>query len=217
MKLCRTLLLVGSILTVLIPAQAQEMEINPFGGAIFSSSVAESADFKDVAVYGIRWSVFAIPQFSYEVTFGHQNHFEFEDTDPNSRAYIWEFSGVYHPGREVPGGRPRRFAPFLTAGLGFLSADVKDSGYYFALTGDTAHGFETPPVLSVPNSRTVHLSSGDMFFTFNYGGGVKASRLLGPLGIRFDVRGRTAPNLFGSSATFIETSGGITFNWEFPY
>jgi len=44
-------------------------------------------------------------------------------------------------------------------------------------------------------------------------GGVKAERLWGPIGLRGDVRGRTLPNMFGDSLTWVETTGGVTISW----
>jgi hypothetical protein len=57
------------------------------------------------------------------------------------------------------------------------------------------------------------MDSGDTFFNFNYGGGVKFLNLGGPFGFRVDVRGRTFPNYFGHATSWIEPTGGITFSW----
>jgi hypothetical protein len=57
------------------------------------------------------------------------------------------------------------------------------------------------------------LENNDTFFTFSYGGGFKALRLAGPVGFRFDVRGRTIPNYFGISSTRAELTGGLVFAW----
>jgi len=66
----------------------------------------------------------------------------------------------------------------------------------------------------VPNpGRSKVLSSGDTFLTFNYGGGIKFLNVAGPMGFRFDVRGRTLPNFFGETTTWFEPSAGITFSW----
>jgi hypothetical protein len=45
-------------------------------------------------------------------------------------------------------------------------------------------------------------------FAFNYGGGVKAPHLLGPLGLRFDMRGYTS-GLFSNKLNMLEVTGGI--------
>ena len=53
----------------------------------------------------------------------------------------------------------------------------------------------------------------DTFFTFSYGGGVKAMRLWGPLGVFGDIRGRTIPNFFGHATSRTEVSAGLNFSW----
>jgi hypothetical protein len=50
-------------------------------------------------------------------------------------------------------------------------------------------------------------------FAINYGGGIKLERLAGPVGLRFDVRGWTAPDVFESTLNMMEVSGGIVFTW----
>jgi hypothetical protein len=50
-------------------------------------------------------------------------------------------------------------------------------------------------------------------FAINYGGGVKLERLAGPVGLRFDVRGWTAPDVFNSTLNMMEVSGGVVFTW----
>jgi len=54
----------------------------------------------------------------------------------------------------------------------------------------------------------------DTFFTFSYGGGLKAQRLWGPMGLFGDVRGRTIPNLFnGHGTNLLELTAGLNFSW----
>src|SRR5690242_11833443 len=203
--------------TLIATAQAQEIEINPFGGGIRSTKVADTADFRDSSVFGVRWSVFLIPQFSLEAAVARQDKFRFKNTDANGRAFNFDFNGLYYFDRERVPGPPKKVAPFVTVGIGFLSAYVKPNSQFYVLTGSTATGADAPPLAPAAGTRTVRLADGDKFFTFNYGGGILASRLAGPLGLRFDARGRTAPNLFGSAATFWELTAGFTLNFEIPY
>jgi hypothetical protein len=49
-------------------------------------------------------------------------------------------------------------------------------------------------------------------FAFNYGGGLKFPHLVGPLGLRLDVRGYRATGIFSSSLNLFEVSGGILFS-----
>jgi len=60
-------------------------------------------------------------------------------------------------------------------------------------------------------------------FTVNYGGGIKFNRVVGPLGVRVDVRGYTAPNIpfrneIGEvvvkyNLNFIEGTIGVVYSW----
>jgi hypothetical protein len=60
-------------------------------------------------------------------------------------------------------------------------------------------------------------------FTVNYGGGIKFNRVVGPLGVRVDVRGYTAPSFpirsrFGEvlgeeNLNFIEGTIGAVYSW----
>ena len=71
-------------------------------------------------------------------------------------------------------------------------------------------GFPTGTSVFVANDV---LDSGDTFFTFSYGGGLKATRLWGPMGVFGDFRGRTVPNFLGHSNTWPEISAGLNFSW----
>jgi len=179
-------------------AYGQELQISPYVGGVVSSKIADAASFKSSTVYGLRWSMYVVPQFSVEASLGRQKDFRFKDAPADSRAYVFDLNGVYHMRREGQDAEPvfSRFVPFATAGMGVMRADN--------------NGFE----LLKPN---VYLLDGTRFLTINYGGGVQASRLAGPFGVRLDARGRTAPNMLGSAAHFFELSAGVTFNFMFPY
>src|SRR5262249_32676886 len=75
-----------------------------------------------------------------------------------------------------------RVSPYLVVGAGGLTADIRDASAAFVNGGGTA----TAP------GRVLH--DHDTFFTVNYGGGVKVMNVLGPIGFRADVLGRTIPN-----------------------
>jgi hypothetical protein len=77
-----------------------------------------------------------------------------------------------------------RFVPFITAGVGL----VKPWGVSFTTFDST--------------------------FAGNYGGGVKLNRLIGPMGLRVDVRGwKTADIASEGGLRLFEASGGLTFTW----
>jgi hypothetical protein len=65
-----------------------------------------------------------------------------------------------------------KFVPYGTVGLGFITT-----------WGESQKSFGTR-------------------FAMNYGGGVKLTKILGPLGLRFDLRGYTAFSAFGNSPIF---------------
>jgi hypothetical protein len=50
-------------------------------------------------------------------------------------------------------------------------------------------------------------------FAINYGGGLKFTRLAGPLGLRFDTRGYTALGVFSGTLNLFEVSGGILLSF----
>jgi hypothetical protein len=77
--------------------------------------------------------------------------------------------------------------PYATAGLGLIHQ----------------YGSSNPPI----GTR----------FAFNYGGGLKFPRLVGPLGLRLDVRGYRAASIGGISSTnsfnIFEASGGLLLSF----
>jgi len=78
-----------------------------------------------------------------------------------------------------------RVVPYATAGIGFISS-----------FGD-------------------ELNFGDIGtkFTVNYGGGIKFKNLAGPLGLRFDVRGYSVPDVFSQTLNFVEGSVGLLLSF----
>jgi opacity protein-like surface antigen len=138
------------------------------------------------------------------------------DNDIKTRALLWEASFNYDFGGHTLGAR---WTPYVVAGVGGMTARVKNADSTFISGG----GFIRNPLYAnagspvpqfIPNPAPVRvIDNNDTFFTFSYGGGFKALRLAGPLGFRFDVRGRTLPNFFGDSMTWAEFTGGLAFGW----
>jgi len=135
--------------------------------------------------------------------------------DVKTRALLWELSGNYD---FVSLNVGSRFTPYVTLGVGGITARIKNADEVFVTGG----GFIRNPAFTaaslVPEfienrARVRNISNNDTFFTFSYGGGVKALRLAGPVGFRVDVRGRTIPNFFGASSTRAELTGGLVFAW----
>ena len=113
---------------------------------------------------------------------------------------LWEGSGTWDFGERKIGAN---FSPYLTLGMGGITARVKDIDQVFVTGG----GFirnpmyitdKSPVPQFIPNpARQIVMDNNDTFFTFSYGGGVKGMRLWGPAGFRVDFRGRTIPNFYG--------------------
>ncbi len=194
MKIRKISRLVGGLVMVFGFASwlsAQHVELNPYaGGLLAPNSVdigAGSFDLKQQGIYGIRTGVFLTERFEIEGNFGYINHFELEDSDPDSQGYLWEASGIYRFDLE-------EFKPFVTVGLGGITTNVQENDVEF----------KTAP--------TPVLGSGDTVFTVSYGAGIKAPLLWGPVGLRGDLRARTLPNYQGKALTWMEVTGGLIFS-----
>ena len=97
--------------------------------------------------------------------------------------------------------------PYIVMGAGGLTTAANAGSVLLGGLQVDANG----NVVSAP--RTIMLQDGDTFFTFSYGGGIKALRLLGPMGLRGDIRGRSIPNFLGNSTSWPELTGGLMFTW----
>src|SRR5262249_28180470 len=107
----------------------------------------------------------------------------------NVHANIWELELSYNFGkRSILGSTAVK--PYIVGGAGGLTTRVKDPD---AFVLNVRPVVVPGAVLFVSNDV---LSSSDTFFTFSYGGGIKAERLWGPMGFFGDIRGRTVPNFF---------------------
>jgi hypothetical protein len=89
---------------------------------------------------------------------------------------------------------PGHISPYATAGVGLLSTWGGGSS-----TGILA------PLGSIFDFGTR--------FAFNYGGGLKIRNMAGPLGLRFDIRGYTAPWIYDSTLNIFEMSAGAMLSW----
>src|SRR5262249_10606793 len=97
--------------------------------------------------------------------------------------------------------------PYVTGAVGGLTTRVKDPDAFV---------LNVRPVVVPCTTMYVTndvLGSSNTFFTFSYGGGVKAHRLWGPMGVFGVIRGRTFPIFFSTSLNWPELSAGLTFSW----
>jgi len=156
------------------------------------------------------------------------------------RSNLLEVEFTYHFGRRgLFGGTAVR--PYLVAGAGGIKPNLKN-GDEFVLNNTfiAVPGVSVPTLRAAEANGTLqsfvpgaNLSSGvafagtptgstvivandvlrdQKFFTFSYGGGLKTSKVLGPLGFFGDIRGRTIPNFFnGHGTNLLELTAGLNF------
>jgi hypothetical protein len=182
----------------------------------------DNAKLRAQAIYGLKGGVTFGGNAELEGSFGFLNHFQprfspnlFDiNTDgtfgqPGINAFLYDVNGLWNFGATRIIGA--RVAPYIVAGVGGLTTEVRHGSSAFLLGGGLALD-ANGNIIHNP-ARTKIISDGDTFFTVNYGVGIKAMNLWGPLGLRADVRGRTIPNLFGSSVTWPEITGGFLLSW----
>jgi hypothetical protein len=92
---------------------------------------------------------------------------------------------------------PGRFAPYATAGIGYIRS----------------WGQDAPSDLTDLKKVAAFAFSFGSNFSYNYGGGLKLRKLIGPLGANVDVRGYTLPGVRNDNLSFIQTSAGLVISW----
>ena len=222
-------LIVRSFLVALIVCSsgvslfAQKFELNGYGGYVFPHHDS-FANFANSPIWGGKFGVYLTNNLEFEGNFGYITKFNLK-TDPNpadglfgisrpaTRAFLYDAMLTWNFGSSKALGTT--IAPFVTFGAGGLRANVvsrdavliSGGGFTFDTAGD---------VIPNPNPPVI-LDNGDTFLTLIYGGGVKANKLWGGLGLRSDVRIRTIPNFFGKTINYVpELTGGINFTWGEP-
>jgi hypothetical protein len=136
---------------------------------------------------GVRLEADLARIIGWENTFAYSPNFAKPDifsTLGDSRALIYSSNLVLN----APVGH---FVPFVTAGVGLI----------------TSKRVLREP-LHLPNTQEFGTT-----FALNYGGGLKLTKLAGPLGLRFDVRGYILPDVFSQRLNILEVSGGIVFSF----
>lgn len=185
---------------------AQRAMITAYAGGFWPTETLGDEDFKNDGLYGIRAGGFLTDHLLMEGNVGRSDEFEYTGTDPGSHAWIWDvnWTAAFLPWQI-------NLSPFVTFGAGGLTATLDDGGSIFFLYADDGGFLEIGD--PEPGVRVVELEHGDTFFGFTYGGGLTASNLWGPVGLRWDFRGRTLPNFFSEDLSWLETTGGLTFSW----
>jgi len=190
-RLRATIILIGTLLISASHGYSHEITLfsgwtNP--GELNLENVRSG--LKGSGIYGARFETDFVPIIGLEHTFGYSPNF----VRPEGASFIAgeRARGIIYNTNIILNAPIGRAIPYVTAGLGLVSSD---------------RAFSAPlvPFVSTGNFGT--------HFAVNYGGGIKMVRLAGPLGLRFDVRGYSLPDVFGGSLNFFEVSGGVQFTF----
>jgi len=185
---------------------AQAWEVHPYVGGFFAREWRDQFKLRNQGEFGVKVGGFTTENIELEANVGYMNHFEFQDASNRTRALIYDVGPTWN----FFDTTFRKFSPYVTASIGGVTARVNTQ------KGDVT-GEDKVDILanarSASPAQSQIMSNGDTFFAISYGAGVKALRLSGPVGFRFDVRGRSLPNFFGNSVTWMETTAGLTFSW----
>jgi hypothetical protein len=199
---------------------AQRAEIYPNAGFAWPDTMNNGQKLKGDGIYGLNGGVFVDENFQLEGGFHYLNHFELTQpanplnvgtpmAQPSVRGFLYDMNATYNFGERQ--FLNKRVSPFLTVGAGGLTAHIPDAASLFIQGGGNIMN-TTGDIVPNPAQSKI-MSSGDTFFTLNYGAGVKFLNIAGPMGFRFDVKGRTLPNFFGETTTWLEPAAGLTFSW----
>jgi len=200
---------------------AQQVEVYPNAGAYWPSKT-DFGKIKSDGIYGLKAGMFLDQNVQLEGSFGYLNHFENGSlANPLNPAFgiptrsvyglLYDVNGAWNFGSRNFVGH--RISPFVSLGVGGLTAYVKHADSVDIIGGGFT-GINPVTFQPIPNdARRVVMDDGDTCFTFNYGGGVKAMNLWGPMGVRADFRGRTIPNWYGQTMSWPEITGGVVLTW----
>jgi len=171
---------------------AQKYEVHPLVGRTAPDKWADLYSLKSVSVVGVKAAVFANNTTQVEGEFEYLPHFEFRGTDPKTRGWVWGVS--------------------LSRNV-FLTNSKIIPFFHFGVGGVTARNDPPGSVTTTFPDRSITIDHNDTFAAVTYGGGVKALDVIGPVGLRFNIMGRTMPNFFGRGNTWAEFTGGPVFSW----
>jgi hypothetical protein len=193
-------------------------DLNPYAGYVWPGNFTGIGNFKGNQVLGVRGGFFVTHGFEIGGNYYWNNHFLPRSGNTGARlagdlgfpqgavrANLWELEFTYNFGqRRLLGSAVK---PYVVLGGGGLTTRIKDADEFVL----NVRSVSTPsgPVFFANDV----LDNNDTFFTFSYGGGLKATRLWGPMGVFGDVRGRTVPNFFGNANSWPEVNAGLNFSW----
>jgi len=201
----------------------QSVEVDPYVGYYWSGANATGVGrFLNNQLFGVRGGYYITPALEIGGNYSWSNHFQPDQSNTAAnlagalgftqgavRGNLWEAEFTYNLGKQSLFGSTVR--PYVVAGTGGLTTSV---------TNAEAFVLNVVPVEITPSGTLFAANdvfvNHNTFFTFSYGGGFKAIRLWGPLGVFGDIRGRTIPNFFGHATSRPEVSAGLNFSWGEP-
>lgn len=201
-----------------------QIEIHPNAGFYWPGSVNFSdtnAHVRDEGMYGVKVGAYLNDKIEVEGNLAYVNHFEsrfapslldqsFGILPKSVWGLIYDVNGVYNFGKQSVLGS--HVSPYVVGGIGGLSTEIRDGNA--ALLGGSFYATDPASGITVlAPTHTVTVRDNTAFFSINYGGGIRATNLWGPLGLRADIRGRTFPNFRGESLTWPEATAGLTFSF----
>jgi len=195
-------LLLPFVLLIPAGAMAQRFEISPYGGGFFPAKWADTTALASEGLYGVRAGIYFTSQFNVEGNAGYINHFRFQDRDMGTRALVTDIDVSYL----FRGLTFSRLQPFATVGIGNVKMKTRGGQQKVLFLDPT---FKNPDNEMSP----VVLTTGTSFLSLNYGGGFKAFRLWGPVGVRTDFRLRSMPDFFGHTNHWLEVTTGLAVAW----
>ena len=199
---------------------AQKAEIYGYGGMYWPNKTPVG-QLRNEGIYGAKFGGFLTQHVELEGNFGYMNHFDLDRnpnptaaalglTRPAVRGLVYDINTSYNFSQRSLGGA--RVTPYVTVGAGAVTALIPDAHSVPYTSGGFVFNAERGAY--EPTGQSLVLEDKDTFFAVNYGGGLKALNLWGPVGLRMDIRGRTMPNFIGHNAvTWPELTGGVTFSW----
>jgi len=216
-RLCGLLIICFAFTSISVFAQAYE--VSPYAGFYWPGDNTSVGKFQTNQVLGARGGFYLSPNAELGGNWAWSNHFQpssenvpaafagslgFPQGTVRSRVLEGEFT--YHFGSRRALGASVK--PYVAVGAGALTARIKDDEQFVLNVRQFVK-----PCGCIGYAANDVLESGDDFFTFSYGGGVKATRIWGPMGLFADFRGRSIPNFFGHGTNWPELSAGMTFSW----
>jgi hypothetical protein len=166
-------------------------------------------DLRNSKVFGLRGGIIGGNGLEIEGDLSRMSRFEFEGSTRDISALRWEAIGSYN---FFSSGRT--LTPFVSFGLGGFTVDLEDETLGNAVTFATIRRIarvSTGPFSDT--SQTLVITDNKTFLSLSYGGGLKAYRLWGPVGLRINAGAQTIPNFFDHHINSFEATGGVIFSW----